>query len=227
MMISSLFTTLNSSLGSGLAMLAPDAGDGHAAASAHLEHLVSHVGTGPKWILLVPFLPMLGFVLNAIYAAMGIKTKLPAWTTVLLLAIAFVATLNMFLSYDGTPYTVQAFEWFNLHYGEKSFVANFSFYVDKLTILWMLFVTGLATLIALYASEYMSHDLGAASSWCRCPAWSWATTSSCSTWAGRAWACVRTCSSGTSTRSPPLSLLPRRRSSSTASVTSGWHWVST
>jgi NADH-quinone oxidoreductase subunit L len=40
-------------------------------------------------------------------------------------------------------------------------VANFSFYIDSLTLLWMLFVTGLATLIALYASEYMSHDVGA------------------------------------------------------------------
>ncbi len=166
MITSSLFTSLNASLGSGLALLAPETGahggDGHAAAaSAHLEHLVSHVGHGPKWILLIPFLPLLGFVLSAIYAALGVKSKLPAWTTVALLIVSFGAALNMFLSFDGTPYTVQAFEWFNLHYGEKHFVANFSFYVDKLTILWMLFVTGLATLIALYASEYMSHDQGA------------------------------------------------------------------
>ncbi len=161
MMTSSLLNTLSSPL----MLLAPGAGeqgaDGHASASAHLEHLVAHVGHGPKWILLIPFLPLLGFVLSAIYAAMGVKSKLPAWTTVVLLTASFTAALGMFLSFDGTPYTVQAFEWFNLHYGEKSFVANFSFYVDKLTILWMLFVTGLATLIALYASEYMSHDQGA------------------------------------------------------------------
>ena len=133
----------------------------HAGASDHLANMVEHVGTGPKWVLLIVFLPLLGFVLNAIYAAIGNKSKLPAWTTIALLAAAFVATLTMFLQYEGTPYTVHAFEWFNLHYGDKSFVANFSFYVDKLTILWMLFVTGLATLIALYASEYMSHDIGA------------------------------------------------------------------
>lgn len=166
MITSSLFTSLNASLGSGLAMLAPDAGEhasaGHAGpAAAHLEHLVSHIGHGPKWILLIPFLPLLGFVLCAIYAALGVKSKLPAWTTVALLVVAFAAALNMFLTFDAEPYTVQAFEWFNLHYGEKHFVANFSFFVDKLTILWMLFVTGLATLIALYASEYMSHDQGA------------------------------------------------------------------
>ncbi|MEZ6164466.1 MAG: NADH-quinone oxidoreductase subunit L [Phycisphaerales bacterium] len=158
MMTASLLNTLASPI----AMLAPEAGGGHAGgnASAHLEHLVSHVGHGPKWVLLIPFLPFLAFVLNALYAAFGVKSKLPAWTTVALLAVAFAAALNMFLNFDGTPYTVQAFEWFNLHYGDKHFVANFSFYVDKLTILWMLFVTGLATLIALYASEYMSHDIG-------------------------------------------------------------------
>ncbi len=144
-----------------LAMLAPGSSGEDAPASAHLAHMVEHVDTGPKWILLIVFLPLLGFVLNAIYAAIGNKSKLPAWTTIALLAVAFLATVSMFLSYDGTPYTVHAFDWFNLHYGEKSFVANFSFYIDKLTILWMLFVTGLGTLIALYASEYMSHDIGA------------------------------------------------------------------
>jgi len=141
-----------------LAVLAPESGHGNA--SEALANMVEHVGTGPKWVLLIVFLPLLGFVLNAIYAAIGNKSKLPAWTTIALLAVAFIATLSMFLSYEGTPYTVHAFDWFNLHYGEKSFVANFSFYIDKLTILWMLFVTGLGTLIALYASEYMSHDIG-------------------------------------------------------------------
>jgi NADH-quinone oxidoreductase subunit L len=39
-------------------------------------------------------------------------------------------------------------------------VANFGFYLDGLSLLWMLFVTGLGALIALYASEYMEHDFG-------------------------------------------------------------------
>ncbi len=158
MMTASLLNTLASPL----AVLSPEAGSDHAgAASAHLEHLVAHIGHGPKWVLLIPFLPLLSFVLSAIYAAMGVKSKLPAWTTVALLGVSFIATLYMFLNFDGTPYTVQAFEWFNIHFGDKAFVAPFAFYVDKLTILWMLFVTGLATLIGLYASEYMAHDLGA------------------------------------------------------------------
>ena len=122
------------------------------------------VGTGPGWVLLIPFLALLGSALCGVYAALGVKTKAPAWTVVALLAASFVATVAMWLGFDGNPYTVKAFDWIQVRWGEGSgvgaFVANFSFYVDTLTIYWMLFVTGLATLIALYASEYMSHDVG-------------------------------------------------------------------
>src|SRR6185436_14860122 len=57
------------------------------------------------------------------------------------------------------------FDWIKLHWDSSNhksggLIANFSLYVDKLTLLWMLFVTGLGTLIALYASEYMESDVG-------------------------------------------------------------------
>jgi len=139
--------------------------DTHAPAVSHAVSQASEVGTGPKWILLIIGLPMLTTLLCGLYAMLGNKTKLPAWTTVAGAGIAFIATLVMYMSFDGTPYTVHAFDWIQIHFGEKSMVANFSFYIDTLTIYWMLFVTGLATLIALYASEYMSHDLG--TSYCR------------------------------------------------------------
>ena len=134
------------------ALLAPDAG------------APVSVGEGPAWVLLIPFLALLGSALCGVYAATGVKTKLPAWTVVGLLGVSFLATVAMWLGFDGTPYTVKAFDWINVSWGEggtaAAFIANFSFYVDTLTIYWMLFVTGLATLIALYASEYMSHDVG-------------------------------------------------------------------
>jgi NADH-quinone oxidoreductase subunit L len=133
-----------------LASLAPDGG-------APLA-----VGTGPGWVLLIPLLAMLGAVLCGVYAATGVKSKLPAWTTVGLLGASFAATVAMYLGFNGQAYTVKAFDWIQVHPSDGSapFIANFSFYVDTLTIYWMLFVTGLATLIALYASEYMSHDRG-------------------------------------------------------------------
>jgi len=52
---------------------------------------------------------------------------------------------------------VDLWEWFPIGEGKA---VSFGFHIDSLTTLWMLFVTLLATLIALYASEYMSGDVG-------------------------------------------------------------------
>jgi NADH-quinone oxidoreductase subunit L len=157
---------INTTLLSSMLALAPDtqAADASHAVASHAV-TATEVGTGPKWILLIVGLPLLSSILSLVYAMIGNKTKLPAWTTVAAAGTAFIATVAMYLSFDGTPYTVHAFDWIQVHFGEKSMIANFSFYIDTLTIYWMLFVTGLATCIALYASEYMSHDIG--TSYCR------------------------------------------------------------
>ncbi|MEL7473793.1 MAG: NADH-quinone oxidoreductase subunit L [Planctomycetota bacterium] len=118
---------------------------------------------GPWWVGLIAFLPMLGVVLTTLCAIGGVKSKLPAWLTVGCLGASFGLTLLMFLQLSGATTVTTWWSWFDLTWAEGaggSMVANFGFYVDSLTCLWMLFVTGLATLIALYASEYMSHDQG-------------------------------------------------------------------
>ncbi|MBX3409238.1 MAG: NADH-quinone oxidoreductase subunit L [Phycisphaeraceae bacterium] len=121
-------------------------------------------GAGPAYALLVPVLPLIAFVLCALCAAMRVKSKLPAWITVGLLACSFGVTLAATMAVRaGGPMISHGFEWINFSWGDgpgQAFVADFSLYLDSLTCLWMLFVTGLATLIALYASEYMSHDVG-------------------------------------------------------------------
>ncbi len=125
------------------------------------------------WVALIPMLPIFGVIIAGVCAIFDVRTKLPAFLTVGCLAGSFLLTLAVFLRYDsfnhGDPFVVHLFDWINLSWGDPShptsFAANFSFYIDKLTVLWMLFVTGLAALIALYASEYMSHDVGRA--YCR------------------------------------------------------------
>ncbi len=111
------------------------------------------------WAGFILWLPLLSLVLCGICAAMRVKTKLPAIFTIVSLAGAFVLTAMLFLSYEG-PVTIHLFDWIQSHWSDGSFIANFALYVDSLTLLWMLFVTGLGTLIAVYASEYMEHDLG-------------------------------------------------------------------
>lgn len=125
------------------------------------------VDTGPLMPLLIPGLPLLAFLLCGLCAWAKVKSKLPAWITVVCLAISFVLTVSVFRSLssgDMAQGTVaKAFDWVHINWGAtagKEFKADFALYLDSLTVLWMLFVTGLGALIALYASEYMSHDLG-------------------------------------------------------------------
>jgi len=138
-------------------LLAPAAFAADAASSAETGV------AGPWHLALIPFIPLLGAVLVALFTATGNRDKTPAYVSVALLAVSFVIALTYFLGWDGTAVTVRAFEWISFSWGEgpgQSFSGDFSFYLDGLSLLWMLFVTGLATMICLYASEYMSHDVG-------------------------------------------------------------------
>ncbi len=145
-----------------LAALAGAMGAG-GSAPADASHAASVAGAGLTLFALA--LPALATVLCGLCAARGVKSKAPAWITVGSLATAFVLVLMTYLDGGtGAARIAHGFEWINFAWGEgvgRAITANVSLYVDSLTLLWMLFVTGLATLIALYASEYMEHDLGA------------------------------------------------------------------
>jgi len=148
---------------------------GHAADAAHgVAHAAfgGPVEAGPMWVMMIPLLPLIGFFLCGLCAALKVKSKLPAFLSVGLIGTAFVLVLSLFVNNFMDPATSKVmvshvYTWFDLHWpaisaqvGEQHFVASFAFYLDSLTVLWMLFVTLLGALIALYASEYMSHDLG-------------------------------------------------------------------
>ncbi|MBK7404085.1 MAG: hypothetical protein IPJ41_05505 [Phycisphaerales bacterium] len=142
---------------------------GHAAGAAHA---MAATVAGPWWVAMVPGMAMVGVVLAALCAIFGVRSKLPAWLSVGCIATSFGLTVAMFLKLQGmgpgAVFVTKAFEWIHLSWGSRpgqTFHADFAFYIDSLTCLWMLFVTGLASLIGLYASEYMSHDLG--TSYCR------------------------------------------------------------
>lgn len=121
------------------------------------------VGAAPAWVLAIPFFPMLAVVLCTLCAIGKVRTKLPAWITIASLAASFLVTLVAFMALSNESTVVTAWSWFDLSWGPgkgQSMIADFGFYIDNLSLLWMLFVTGLATLIAIYASEYMEHDVG-------------------------------------------------------------------
>jgi NADH-quinone oxidoreductase subunit L len=115
--------------------------------------------SGPSWAAMILWLPAISTALCGLCAAFKVRTKLAAWITVALLGGSFVLTASLFAGYE-QPITIHVLDWFGITWGDTSFVANFAFYIDSLTLMWMLFVTGLGTLIALYASEYMEQDVG-------------------------------------------------------------------
>ncbi|MFG0304683.1 MAG: NADH-quinone oxidoreductase subunit L [Phycisphaerales bacterium JB040] len=122
---------------------------------AQSAHDVAHA---PGWSLLILGLPVLGLLGSLLFAIIGNKSRAPAFFTVACLAGSFVASVALYSWFDpaGGPAVISAWDWFTI----GDFTATFGLYIDTLTIFWMMFVTGLATLIALYASEYMSHDAG-------------------------------------------------------------------
>jgi len=121
-------------------------------------------GAGAWWVTLIPFLPLIAAAFVGILACFNDRSKLPAWTSVALIALSFVLTVLAFIGWEGSGVLgTTAFEWINVSWGDdlgQTLSANFGFYLDGLSLLWMLFVTGLGALIALYASEYMEHDVG-------------------------------------------------------------------
>jgi NADH-quinone oxidoreductase subunit L len=150
------------------------------AAAASAAPVPSTFMEGPWWAVLVPGLPLVAFFLCGLCAALRVRSKLPAWLSVGALGASFLVAVlvyfklqtqlavpfKQFTTFEGTSgLETVIYRWFDLSWGHggtaQHFVANFGFYMDPLTVLWMLFVTGLATLIALYASEYMAGDLGA------------------------------------------------------------------
>jgi len=112
-----------------------------------------------SWAGFILWMPLISLFLCGVCAVMKVKTKAPAIITVICLGTSFMLTCFLWQSYD-QPDTIHLLDWLNVEWADGSFIANFSLYVDSLTLLWMLFVTGLGTLIALYASEYMEHDVG-------------------------------------------------------------------
>jgi len=145
-------------------MGASDAALAGAGGAASQQLAAEPMKMGPL-ALLIPLLPLVSVVLITLCAVFKVKSKLPAWITVASLAAAFGVTVSIWQQVSATPgaYVSFGYEWISFSWGNgvgQSFAGNFSLYIDQLTCYWMLFVTGLGALIALYASEYMSHDVG-------------------------------------------------------------------
>jgi NADH-quinone oxidoreductase subunit L len=126
----------------------------------HAVHIpIAEATEAFAWAGMILWLPLISLALCGVCAALRVKNKLPGWLSVGLLGTSFVLTLILYFQYE-QPVVIHTLDWIGLNWADTSFVANFSLYIDKLTLLWGLFVTGLGTLITLYATEYMQDDVG-------------------------------------------------------------------
>ncbi|MBI1371586.1 MAG: NADH-quinone oxidoreductase subunit L [Phycisphaera sp.] len=116
-----------------------------------------------KWIPAAPFLSMV-FCAGACCFKNEFARKASAWVTIGMIAFAFLLTCMLASGFGDAATDVNGlkwvhgagFEWINI----GDFSANFTFYIDTLTIIMLSVVTGIGTLIAWYAMGYMDGDPG-------------------------------------------------------------------
>ncbi len=111
------------------------------------------------WLcLLIPLLPLLGFIINGL-GNRKIAKGLVGFIGCATVLVSFLISIYLFLDFKANgshPYMVNFYDWISagtLHIG-------FSFLVDQLTLLMLLMVTGIGFFIHLYSAGYMSHDEG-------------------------------------------------------------------
>ena len=103
-------------------------------------------------LLLAPFL---GFLINVFFGKSLGKTVSGIIGT-LSVALSFGITLYLFLQINQNqqPILIVLFDWIQI----SNFKVDFGFLLDQLSILWLLFVTGIGSLIHLYSISYMKDD---------------------------------------------------------------------
>lgn len=108
--------------------------------------------------LLIPLLPLIGFVINGVgfrhipKGAVGIIGSAASLGS-------FLASLLLFSAFTtggSQPILVHLFDWITV----ANLNISFSFLIDQLSLLMLLIITGVGSLIHIYSIGYMHHDEG-------------------------------------------------------------------
>lgn len=107
-----------------------------------------------KLALLLVLSPFIGFLYN-LFA--GKKTRaISGIIATLAVTVSFVVSVVFFqqVYVSKTPIVIHLFDWISL----EKFNVGFDFLLDQLSLIWLLFVTGIGALIHLYSIGYMHDD---------------------------------------------------------------------
>jgi NADH-quinone oxidoreductase subunit L len=105
--------------------------------------------------LVLLFAPFLGFLINVFFGK-TLGKSLSGIIGTLSVAVSFAVTIYFFLQINQTkqPISIDVFDWIQI----SNFKVSFGFLLDQLSLLWLLFVTGIGSLIHLYSISYMHDD---------------------------------------------------------------------
>lgn len=100
-------------------------------------------------------LPLFGFLL-VFFLGKKLGKTLTGILATSTVAISFIVSILLFnqISSTSEPIVIDLYRWFSF----ETIHIDLAFYIDQLTVVWMLFITGIGSLIHLYSVGYMSHD---------------------------------------------------------------------
>lgn len=106
-------------------------------------------------VLLLLIFPLIGFLIN-LFGGKKLGKTLPGLIGTTAVAGSFVITLIYFIKIlsTGEALHIHLFQWVSF----AEFTVNFDLLLDQLSLIWLMFVTGIGTLIHLYSIGYMKGD---------------------------------------------------------------------
>lgn len=106
-------------------------------------------------VILLLLSPFIGFLFNVFFGKKVGKT-ISGIIGTFAIALSFVLSIYFFMQINqtGKAIEIKLFDWISFQHLE----VNFGILLDQLSILWLLFVTGIGALIHLYSISYMHED---------------------------------------------------------------------
>ncbi len=105
--------------------------------------------------LVLLLMPFFGFLFN-IFFGKGLRKSSSGIFGTLTVVVSFIVSVSFFLQINETqrPISIDLFDWIQI----SNIKINFGFLLDQLSVLWLLFVTGIGSLIHVYSISYMHDD---------------------------------------------------------------------
>ncbi len=106
-------------------------------------------------ILVLLLAPFIGFLFN-VFLGKKVSKSIVGTVGTLSVLVSFAVSIYFFLQINQTKQSIQIdlFDWISI----VKFNVKFVFLLDQLSILWLLFLTGIGSFIHLYFISYIDDD---------------------------------------------------------------------